>query len=487
MVIRNNETIEKRDWGTSKKYFLVPTRKNLCDNFFSTTTMQEIALLSTKRFALSTLFILGSVIFAAAIFTISRATSNEENRSIDIKGNSSQHVDIDVAVIQANHSLLSQLSDENATSKGQSENGSLLVPNKSLLLERAERLRHEATDIRRLNSANSSQSKSINSKSRRIHLFTYASYGWNMTLQRFVLGAKRSEMYASIHPFFPNDLARIDPEFVKEFQEILALPRGGGYWLWKFPLLEYMLRMTPTNEYIFYIDSGSSILSSGNEVLDSWLNFLESSPSEKNEILRFHYAGGLRHEWKWCILDIFSAFHVSCFDSNPWEMCDTTQLPATGFIGLNGAALRETLALIYEALSQDPWMITDVYVRKSKRQWKRKRHQKFNDNRHDQCFLSLAAKILQNYVSLEVPDNHGLTVPRNRVFSFSRIKGEGGETVFQMDLESFAVWQKLCIPRIKNDDMFCDSLSLALHIDDSSSGLFASILNSWNTSRELIP
>jgi hypothetical protein len=206
----------------------------------------------------------------------------------------------------ANNYALPLLFSSNKTIKERSYNGNLVIFNTTLLIERAARLRQEAADIRRRNAKeNSSQGKSNVTKSHPIHLFTYASDAWNMTLRRFVLGAERSEMYTSIRLFTPFDLERIDPEFVNEFQEILSLPRGGGYWLWKFPLLEYMLRMTPYQDYIFYTDSGSSILSSGKEVLDSWLDSLES---DDKEILRFHLSGEKYNDSMWCVTDIF--FHL---------------------------------------------------------------------------------------------------------------------------------------------------------------------------------
>ena len=422
------------------------------------------------------LVISGSFISIAAILKIVReAIIKEHGGSIGyIRRNTSERVNVRFLV---NNSALALLINNNTTTvKERSYNGNFVIFNTTLLIERAARLRQEAEEIRRYNSENSSQTKS-----HRIHLFTYASDAWNMTLQRFVLGAERSEMYTTIHPFTPNELERIDPEFVNEFQEILSLSRGGGYWLWKFPLLEYMLRITPSQDYIFYIDSGSSILSSGKEVLDSWLDSLESN---EKEILRFHYSGAKYNDSMWCVTNIFQAFNISCLDPKSYKFCESTQLPATGFIGRNGADLRDMLALIYDALSQDPWMITDVYNRKTKRQWKRMGRW-WRDNRHDQCLLSLASKVLDNYRSLDVPENTGLHIPRNRVFQFSRIKGQGGEDWAQMDLKSFTVWRTLCFPRNRSEDMFCDSLSLALRYHDSASGVFANILKSWNKSTNL--
>jgi hypothetical protein len=55
--------------------------------------------------------------------------------------------------------------------------------------------------------------------------------------------------------------------------------------------------------------------------------------------------------------------------------------------------------MIYDALSYDPWIITDVYWEETKRV----RGRRFNENRHDQCLLSISSKLLQNYVMALYP------------------------------------------------------------------------------------
>ena len=230
----------------------------------------------------------------------------------------------------------------------------------TFLRERAARLRQEAADIR---SSNVSQPAT-----RKVHIFSYATADWNLTLERLVLEVQRSGLYESVRPFGPEDLEKVDPEFANELHEILSLPRGGGYWLWKFPLLEFMLKTIPLGEVIFYIDSGSTVLSGtrGRDGLNVWLDALNSSPGK--DILRFYYPSGRRQEAQWCVSRMFRAFNLTCDGPNQWSQCfSERQMPATLFLGRNGAGMRETLAMIYDALSYDPWIITDVYWEETKR------------------------------------------------------------------------------------------------------------------------
>lgn len=49
---------------------------------------------------------------------------------------------------------------------------------------------------------------------------------------------------------------QIDPEFYKKNKEILELPRGAGYWLWKPYFILKTMNELPDNSIIFYLDSG---------------------------------------------------------------------------------------------------------------------------------------------------------------------------------------------------------------------------------------
>jgi hypothetical protein len=75
-------------------------------------------------------------------------------------------------------------------------NGNLASFEISFLRDWAAKLQSQAVDIHhQLHSVNSSE-RMMNQLSHQIHLFTYATYPLNMTLDRFILGAERSELYA---------------------------------------------------------------------------------------------------------------------------------------------------------------------------------------------------------------------------------------------------------------------------------------------------
>jgi hypothetical protein len=120
----------------------------------------------------------------------------------------------------------------------------------AFLRERATRLRQQAADIR---SSNITQQSAAN----KVHIFSYASREWNLTLERLVLEVQRSGLYESARPFSQEDLEKVDPEFVNKLQEILSLPRG-----WVLALEVSAHRTYVENrslgEVIFYIDAGSS-------------------------------------------------------------------------------------------------------------------------------------------------------------------------------------------------------------------------------------
>ena len=342
------------------------------------------------------------------------------------------------------------------------------------LRERATRLRQEAADI-----LNSNVSQPPTSK---VHVFSFATPDWNSTLERLVLEVQRSGLYESVRPFGPEDIGNVDPEFANELREILSLPRGGGYWLWKFPLLEYMLKTVPLGEVIFYIDSGSTVLSgtTGRDGLNRWINSLNSSPPGK-DMIRFYYTAGKRYEAQWCVSRMFRAFNLSCDGPDQWSQCfRDRQIPATVFLGRNGVALRETLAMVYDALSHDPWIITDVYWAETKMVLRRQ----FQENRHDQCLLSISSKLLDNFVAFPSPDVD-MRLRRHRTVQCSRLKPNTPNQVgTELDPITFAFWKKECSSNDTAKDRFCDELAIRLQRDYLRNGVVAEMMRNWNVSMD---
>lgn len=58
--------------------------------------------------------------------------------------------------------------------------------------------------------------------------------------------------------------------FYQKFKDILDMPRGGGYWLWKPYLISSLLEDLDYNDIILYLDCGDKVNSSIFQFIESW-------------------------------------------------------------------------------------------------------------------------------------------------------------------------------------------------------------------------
>jgi hypothetical protein len=49
--------------------------------------------------------------------------------------------------------------------------------------------------------------------------------------------------------------SEIDPVFMDKHKNILSLPRGGGYWLWKPYMIDSILQLLNEGDVLFYLDA----------------------------------------------------------------------------------------------------------------------------------------------------------------------------------------------------------------------------------------
>ena len=118
--------------------------------------------------------------------------------------------------------------------------------------------------------------------------------------------------------------------------------------------------------------------------------------------------------------------------------------------------------------------------RKRRGSWGRQ----FNENRHDQCLLSISNKLLGNYVSSLYP-NHDLGMRRHRTVQCSRVSGKRlSQPGNEIEPITFAFWKKECSSNDPAKDLFCDELALRLHRDDLQYGGVAEMMRNWNVSME---
>ena len=250
------------------------------------------------------------------------------------------------------------------------------------------------------------------------HFFTFGTYQYNETLRRLERQANHSGYFQSVTVHRPWTLPLLDE--LRDTNEdanlilnhTVGYRNGGGYWLWRFPLLETILASVPIGEYFMLLDAGSSLQPqnpAANAKLIQWLQEIQtdSNSTAGQEIINFNL-GEEYPELYWTTHRVFEAFgqHVdynatmnatdfkdSTANNNntTWKPALQGQFEGGGLIARNGPQIRELLAKIYTALEPDPWIITNKYNEETKALYP-----KFQDNRHDQSLLSVACK-LTNY------------------------------------------------------------------------------------------
>eukprot|EP00985_Skeletonema_marinoi_P020593 scaffold12293_cov120-Skeletonema_marinoi.AAC.12 len=196
------------------------------------------------------------------------------------------------------------------------------------------------------------------------------------------VGSKKKEesldtgWFASVKALGPDDLTA---EFKKRFENIFELRRGGGYWIWKFDVIEQTLGQIKEGDFLVYLDAGSQVNKGGEKRFREYLKIVNES---QYDMLCFEYPW--HAEYKWTTEKIFRAFNVSMED--PIRL--SGQIEGGTLLMQKGPHLRSWLKIIKDILLQDPWLITDKYNDESKALTP-----DFNDNRHDQSLSSLSRKI----------------------------------------------------------------------------------------------
>ena len=135
----------------------------------------------------------------------------------------------------------------------------------------------------------------------------------------------------------------------KKFDDILKLPCGGGYWIWKYDVIEQTLEEMNEGDFLIYLDSGSQINKGGEKQFGEYLKILNES---QYDMLCFKLP---MPEYKWTTGNIFRAFNVSKED----PIRRSGQIEGGTLLMQKGPNLQSWLKIIKDALLQDLWIITD--------------------------------------------------------------------------------------------------------------------------------
>ena len=211
-----------------------------------------------------------------------------------------------------------------------------------------------------------------------IHFVTYGSYAtqYHEEAVRLTRQANETGWFDSVTTYSEKDL----PLWAAtKYKEILQLPRGGGYWIWRYPLLQKKIEEIQDNEFVLFLDSDMSF--KNYSYLADWATRLQDA---NQGILFFAQPWPEEH---WTTEHIFSAFNISL---NNTSIRKSGQLHAGVQFLRKCQDLDNYFQLVFSVLDKDPWLITDIYNEETKQN---NITPSFVDNRHDQSISSVAQKV----------------------------------------------------------------------------------------------
>ena len=241
---------------------------------------------------------------------------------------------------------------------------------------------------------------------KKYYFITYGDDKFQTSKKHIIHLAKKFEIFEKCLAFGPNDL---DSNFKKEFNEILRLNRGGGYWIWKHHIISKLLEEINSDDVVVYCDSGSSLNYFAKDRLLEYFNIINSSRfgSLMFECEKHHI------EKQWTTKQI-----LYYFDSeNNSNIVNSTQLEATQMIFKKNKSSNFFLSEYKNIIKHDPYLITDKYNDSGQKSY-------FIENRHDQSIFSVIAKKYGSEV-LSNESNHQKNLSNQYKFPFLAVRTYG--------------------------------------------------------------
>lgn len=246
-----------------------------------------------------------------------------------------------------------------------------------------------------------------------IHFITYGNHRFRESKNRLLKEAQDFGAFKTITGYGPEFMSR---EFLERFKDILSLPRGGGYWIWRPILLLQKLNEINDGEYLVYLDAGCKLNPYGKKRFYEYIDMLKES---HYGIMSFQMSGklgpgNLERENVWTNTEIFKYLNVPING----EFGNSGQYLGGILVMKKNQHLLKIINLLIKALYDDPLMYTDHYTQNQ--------HPQFKENRHEQSLFSLLRKI---HGSIVLDGDESFIVPfggqesMKYPFWASRIKG----------------------------------------------------------------
>lgn len=164
--------------------------------------------------------------------------------------------------------------------------------------------------------------------------------------------------------------SEIDPEFLDKNKNILTLPRGGGYWLWKPYMIHTILPLLNEGDILFYLDAKYYFI----EDFMPWVNDLLNS----QDLVVFQNKPNepVYRMKDWCKMDVVNRYDMKekVFEQNAvdgWAGCILLRKSHK-----TEQWIKEWLEMCsYENITDSPSILPNEIC--------------FKDHRHDQSLLSI--------------------------------------------------------------------------------------------------
>ena len=214
----------------------------------------------------------------------------------------------------------------------------------------------------------------------------FISYGDDrpMAVERIKKQAESFNTFSTIDVYSNNNI--YDDEFKEKYKYVLNQRRGGGYWLWKYYLINKKMKEIKEGEYIIYADAGCQLNPKGIGRYKEYLKMLNDSefgmisfPIEWNEEAEPKPNNGCTEKC-WTTKEIFQYFNIG-LDS---DIACSNQY-AGGILIMQKC--KHSLKILEEygkVMAFDQKLITDYY--------NTNQASYFKENRHDQSLWSIIRK-----------------------------------------------------------------------------------------------
>ncbi len=206
-----------------------------------------------------------------------------------------------------------------------------------------------------------------------VHFIGYGNDRFQYSKRRIRAEAEQYGLFSSISMYGPMDLSA---EFRKIFHNVLNQSRGGGYWIWKFYIIKEALEKAKEGEFIFYLDSGSSLIPKTQSRFSQYMAMIERSDYD----VLVHNGGPYTEEY------FLSGPILSLFDlRNSRKFLDSTQISAAFILLKKSYKSASLIDTALEILRIDRNLITVFYGDCCTTST-------FRENRHDQSIFSVLLK-----------------------------------------------------------------------------------------------